>query len=86
MHLPRGICKFVDNLLLFSGLIVLFLAVLCTELFTVMGVGAMGMILIALSYGFVALFWRCPHCKKRLPWHENGEQVTVCPHCSQKLK
>ena len=74
MHLPRGICKFVHNLLLFSGLIVLFLAVLCTELFTVMGVGAMGMILIALSYGFVALFWRCPHCKKDFPGMKTGSR------------
>ncbi len=86
MHLPRGICKFVHNLLLFSGLIILFIAVLCTELLTVMGIGALGMILVALSYGFIALFWRCPYCKKRLPWHENGDQVSSCPHCSHPLK
>lgn len=85
MHLPKKVCVFVHNLFLFAGLIILFIAILCTELMTVMGIGAMGMALIGLAYGFVALFWRCPSCKKRLPWKEGRHQVSSCPHCGHRL-
>ena len=86
MHLSKKVCTFVHNLFLLAGLIVLFIAILCTELMTVMGIGAMGMALIGLAYGFVALFWRCPFCGKRLPWKEGKPQVSSCPHCGQKLE
>ncbi|MDE6930361.1 MAG: hypothetical protein K2P02_06355 [Lachnospiraceae bacterium] len=85
MCLSKKVCSFVHNLLLFAGVIILFIAILCTQLITVMGLGAMGMALIALAYGFTALFWRCPDCKKRLPWKEGNRQVSSCPHCGRKL-
>mgnify|MGYP006876757318 FL=1 len=85
MCLPRKVCSFIHNLLLFAGVIILFIAILCTRLITVMGLGAMGMALIAMAYGFTALFFRCPDCKKRLPWKEGGRQVSSCPHCGRKL-
>ena len=56
MHLPKKVCVFVHNLFLFAGLIILFIAILCTELMTVMGIGAMGRALIGLAYGVVVMF------------------------------
>ena len=79
MHLSKKVCTFVHNLFLLAGLIVLFIAILCTELMTVMGIGAMGMALIGLAYGFVALFWRCPFCGRRLPWKEGKHRFLPAP-------
>ena len=79
MCLSKKICSFVHNLLLFAGVIILFIAILCTQLITVMGLGAMGMALIALAYGFTALFWRCPDCKRRLPGKKETDRFPPAP-------
>ena len=47
--------------------------------------GTLGILAGLASAAILGLFWRCPHCRKRLPRDSRIFDVKDCPHCGQDL-
>ena len=74
--------KIVGNVLLVVGLILLTVSALLD--FNIPFLGIAGIIIACIGFLFFLIFWRCPFCRKHLPFHGMIGMVN-CPYCGNKL-
>ncbi|MEG2441902.1 MAG: hypothetical protein RSB37_10380 [Acetivibrio sp.] len=77
------IVKRVGNILLIMGVLLLLISLLVDGVFS--GVISITGIIIALAGLFLfLLFWKCPSCNKRLPFH-GLLGMENCPYCGNEI-
>lgn len=47
--------------------------------------GTLGILAGLASVAILGLFWRCPHCRKRLPVDSRIFEIKDCPRCARDL-
>lgn len=75
--------KITGNILLAAGLALLIVSALLDFKFPIVGIA--GISIACIGFLFFLIFWRCPFCRKHLPFHGMIGMVN-CPYCGNKLE